>query len=65
MPSITTNVELHDGVALLVGDVYPLRTRIDREVAWKIDALRGESDHREQARRGIDPIANDAVVAAV
>jgi hypothetical protein len=56
---------LHDGVALLVGDVEPLAARVDGEVAWKIDALRGEPDHREQARRGIDAIADDAVVSAV
>src|SRR6516162_4153111 len=62
---LRVDLELHDGVALLVGDVKPLPARVDGEAAWKTDALRRETDQRERAGRGIDPIADDAVVAAV
>src|SRR6516162_8251430 len=62
---LRVDLELHYGISLLVGDVEPLPTRVDGEVARKTVAFCGEGEHRERAGRGIDPIADDAVVAAV
>ena len=63
--SLRIDLELHDIVGLLVGDVEPSPARVNDEIARKVYTLACETDDGELPVGGVDPIADDALRTTV
>jgi hypothetical protein len=63
--SLRVDLELHDIVGFLVGDVEPSPARVNDEIARKVYTLAGETDDGELPGGRVDPIADDALRATV